>query len=375
MGQALEMVAWLVMARRLGPGPNGVLVVSFLLARYAGLVVDWGGNLSGARDAAVAVDDDQVAAFVHHRRRLGLVGAALLAAGFLATGHSELWPMALAVAAVGFQVDWLALGRGDAGGAVAPWLVRGGVMLTGSVLVSELAAAVVVVAVAMVGAAVCSVLLTRPPSRHGNGRRPSAWPLVAVLAAQVYISVDTLVLAWMRGSDEAGIYGAVYRIPLAWTTIVGLVVAALVPAVATELKGSDASLSTVVRRSRRMGWVATAVVLASLVPLWLLFDPIFGTDYRDGRVPVIVLMLAVAAATASAPLGATVLATGRDRTYALVLCAGAVVNLVLNLVLVPRWGMVAAAATTFATEVAVLLAMMAILKRLAGEKVSTHARA
>src|SRR4029079_19517457 len=81
-GQAAEFVGWAILARRLGTSAFGDVAIAFLLARYAGLVADWGASFRGARDVAARGRHGSVHAYVRKRSLIaaGLgLGAALLA--------------------------------------------------------------------------------------------------------------------------------------------------------------------------------------------------------------------------------------------------------------------------------------------------------
>ena len=51
-GQGFEFLGWVILARRLGASTLGVLSIAFLIARYAGLLADWGASIGGPRDVA-----------------------------------------------------------------------------------------------------------------------------------------------------------------------------------------------------------------------------------------------------------------------------------------------------------------------------------
>ena len=261
------------------------------------------------------------------------------------------------IAATGVARDWLALGRQRGARSGLPSLVRGLAMLGLSMLIADESGAAIAIAVSYAcGALLSFVLNPLPRPITGRVRRVvDGWMLLAVLMAQIYTSIDTILLATFRSTREAGVYAAVYQ---------------------SFLRGSrdrsprqrDASPST--HRSHRADAIdsfrcapAPSVVLrnaacCTITPIAVvLVTPLFGAEYADGRVPLALLLLATAVSTVSAPLGALYLGVGSDRTFALMLSAGAVVNVVANLIAIPTLGMVGAAATTVGSEALVLLFM------------------
>jgi O-antigen/teichoic acid export membrane protein len=90
--------------------------------------------------------------------------------------------------------------------------------------------------------------------------------------------------------------------------------------------------------------------------------PIFGSDYRSGRVAAWILLTSMAVVTAGAPLHALYLARGTDRGYALTLVGAAAVNLAANAVLIPSAGRNGAAIANL-VSVCVLVTTLYVLTR------------
>ena len=296
--------------------------------------------------------------FASHRVVVGLFLGAVFATGSLVLGHREVAPLAIMIAATGVARDWLALGRQRGARSGLPSLVRGLAMLGLSMLIADESGAAIAIAVSYAcGALLSFVLNPLPRPITGRVRRVvDGWMLLAVLMAQIYTSIDTILLATFRSTREAGVYAAVYRIPLAWVTVTGLLVSGMLPV--TQQKSSEPAAIDSFRCALRRVSAAAACGLLAVTPIAVvLVTPLFGAEYADGRVPLALLLLATAVSTVSAPLGALYLGVGSDRTFALMLSAGAVVNVVANLIAIPTLGMVGAAATTVGSEALVLLFM------------------
>jgi O-antigen/teichoic acid export membrane protein len=98
------------------------------------------------------------------------------------------------------------------------------------------------------------------------------------------------------------------------------------------------------------------------VPLLLLGEPLlglFGEEFRAGSGALAWLTGALIAVHFGAPLLTALVATGRVRHVAGVAVSALALNVVLNALAVPRYGMEGAAAATVATEVAVALLALA----------------
>jgi O-antigen/teichoic acid export membrane protein len=110
---------------------------------------------------------------------------------------------------------------------------------------------------------------------------------------------------------------------------------------------------------RKTAQLATATIFWSSAPVLLVFllfpSPIlgiFGREFREGAAALRLLALGQFVNAASGSVGCLLQMTGRQRAYRNVVIAAVVVNLALNVTLVPRYGMNGAA---FAGMVGVIM--------------------
>ncbi|MEY2448938.1 MAG: hypothetical protein QOH79_2414 [Acidimicrobiaceae bacterium] len=374
-GQAFEFAGWALLARRLGTSAFGDLAVAFLLARYAGLIADWGASFRGARDVAAAGRHGSVAAFVQKRRRTAIVlsvAAVVVAVGLHRPG---LAPMALVVLSLGLSRDWIAVGREQGARAGAPIALQGIVILGLSLAASTSTSGALAVGIGYAVAALASILLNRRGADAGDDSLGAAhgWVLAAVLANQITSSTDTVLLRILQSASAAGIYAAVYRIPNAWLAVLTLLLGSLLP-MATSSHSDDREGHDRLRRRSLLVSSAGALLIVLLIPVsWVLTPVLFGTAYESGRGPLAILMAATALITLAAPLHPFALSMGKDRPYALILVGGAITNIFANLVVIPWLGMAGAAWTTLGSQ-AVVSALLWSLVRAArrADPVSDH---
>ena len=368
LGQGLEFVSWILLARRLGASGFGSLSVAFLVCRYAGLVADWGASVRGARDVASPLFAAQVAALVRQRAAVAIILTALVACGSALVHEAGLAPLSLTILARGMGRDWIALGRGRGIASGSPAAVQGFVAFGLILTVHTTTAAALAIGTAYIAGGLISLRLNPlaglSAAADGPVLRPHAWVLLAVLADQVSATMDTILLATLRSTAVAGVYAAMYRLPNAWTTVLGLMTAALVP-LATRAAADDAGhFGEMTYRCRRLAMGGAAALLAA-APLAILLVPlIFGSAYAGGRAPLAILLVATAATTMSAPLQPLYLALGRDRELAIISCAGAAASLLGYMVLIPLLGPSGAALGTLLGQGAMLLLLQRRLRTL-----------
>jgi O-antigen/teichoic acid export membrane protein len=202
--------------------------------------------------------------------------------------------------------------------------------------------------------------LWRPLARIGL---PLATAGVLVLA---YARIDQILVLELVGAREAGLYAVVYRIleqahflPLTVSmTLLPLVSAAhpSEPARVRELLQTTADYLALVSLP------ALGVALAASGPA---IELLFGSEFAAAAPALPVLMGAFVLICFGYLSGNMVVVLGLQRRFLRYAVLGLVVNVGLNLVLLPRYGFMAAAWTTLGTELLVVgLAWRAVLGEL-----------
>lgn len=201
------------------------------------------------------------------------------------------------------------------------------------------------------------------PAGGGDaGRLPSAFlaaavPMGAVTLCQaLYFHADVWMIRALRGESELGAFAAGMRPlqPLAF--LPGVFFLPLLPRWAGLLRrGASGPVRRLALRATRSA-VLAAVPAAALLALLAgpAIEALYGGMYLagegDARGVFRLGAFAYAGIFAGAAAHTALLAMGATRALLLTASAGLAFNAAANLLLIPRWGYVAAAATTLATE-------------------------
>jgi len=201
---------------------------------------------------------------------------------------------------------------------------------------------------------------------YGRGNRayaPRAWmtsslPLLAISGCEILLqNTDIVVLSRFMTSTDVGIYFAAGKT----MSLIMFVHYAVGSAMANRFasfsaRGDTQGLRDAVRDA--VNWTfwpslaAAVVILALGKPLLALFGPQFVTGY-----PVMaILVFGFLARSAMGPAEFLLHMQGEQRLCAVVMLSSAAVNILLNLILVPRYGIIGAATAT-----AIALTMAAVL--------------
>lgn len=181
-------------------------------------------------------------------------------------------------------------------------------------------------------------------------------PLGAVLAiATVYFSLDSIMLGYFSSAKEVGLYAAAAKFP---SQLIGLSIvwASSIYPHAAELAIRDPrQLAEQVGRAAVIAagvGVPLVVITAAVGPQ--LLATFFGEAYREAGAAFAVLTMAGVAVLISTSFSTVLIAAHNERGVVLSTAAGAIANLLLNLVLIPRLHSLGAAIDTLIAEVVVL---------------------
>jgi O-antigen/teichoic acid export membrane protein len=193
----------------------------------------------------------------------------------------------------------------------------------------------------------------------------TALPLGIALAVNaVYFRVDTLIISLYEPIQQVGLYTLSYRI-LELALVVGAVFLntgfpALSEAVATD------ELRT--RRAIQSSFDLLVIIGVPLVAGGLVLAPelvelVAGPDFAGAAEPLRILLMAGALAWVNGVFGYALIAKERQLSALWLNLSGLAFNVALNFLLVPRYGIAAAAAITVASELLILAGSYPLMRR------------
>ena len=196
-----------------------------------------------------------------------------------------------------------------------------------------------------------------PTPREAAGMLRQAAPLFLLgVLATLYFRQDVLLLRWLRSERETGLYSAAYRLLDMLVFLPGSLALAYLPAAAAARRESPAKFEALCRR-------ALALTFSISVPLAVVLGfraadvirVLFGEQFAPAAPAARILCWTLVFFFANPVLGNTLIAGNLQRLPAVAVGLGVVFNAALNLVLIPRLGIVGAAWSTLITEGALFL--------------------
>jgi len=162
---------------------------------------------------------------------------------------------------------------------------------------------------------------------------------------------DTILLNIFRTDVETGYYNAAYNLVFSAVTISAAINVALYPSLTREVANSPERLWGIVQRAFRY---LLLISIPIAVGGWVLSDEIIRFLYESeylAAIPALkVVIWAVPLMYASEFLGYIVIISNKEAFAARAVTVSTVFNIFLNLILVPRYGVPAAAGMTVLTE-------------------------
>lgn len=196
---------------------------------------------------------------------------------------------------------------------------------------------------------------------------------VALTLATTYFWVDTLMLRPLLGEVAVAHYSAAYRLGMVAIMVPQVVNQVVFPVFARAWLRGPGAMAPLLG-----GTVATLLALGVAVAATLpfvagdLMQLAYPPSYVAGAGCLAILSGAILCVFVSYPHVDVLLAAGLPRLFMKLTAAGVLLNVALNLLLIPRLGIEGAAWTTLATEALVLVAAASFAARRVGASVGAR---
>lgn len=196
--------------------------------------------------------------------------------------------------------------------------------------------------------------------------RPSLRIFVFNLVTSIYLNLNTVMLGFMRGDDAVGFYTAGNKLSHVVLSVVASLGVVLLPRCSNLIEtGQMEAFSKVTSKSYRLVVGLSLPCIVGLIVLAIPVIRIFCGDEFLAAVPVlcwtapIILFIGL-----SNVIGLQILyPMGKESIVIWSTVGGAVLNFLLNLLLIPSLGAVGAAISTFGAELIVLLIQIVVGRR------------
>lgn len=182
-----------------------------------------------------------------------------------------------------------------------------------------------------------------------------SWPLaLAGIFGGIYSQTDSVMMGYWGQITQTGWYNAAYKIIGVTSIPAGLIATSFYPALSKFFQDSKEKLQTAWNYFMdSMIILAIPIVVGGIVLSPRIIDFIYDPSYfHTGREAILAFQILIVMAGISfiaSPFGQILVVANQQKKLFFVTLAGAVINVILNLILIPKYSLYGAAATTVAT--------------------------
>jgi O-antigen/teichoic acid export membrane protein len=184
--------------------------------------------------------------------------------------------------------------------------------------------------------------------------RESAPLAASSVLGTLLFNFDVLALAWFQPDSAVGLYTAVYKLVLLFSTPLTLFQISLLPTLARAATGGASGLAATASPALRYlalvflplpfgGWLVAERLLAFL----------YGTEYTAGTAALRILLASLPWMAFRSLFRIILVSYQQQRLDLRTMLAGTLANVAVNLALTPRWGVAGAACATLASELVI----------------------
>jgi O-antigen/teichoic acid export membrane protein len=389
VGKLISLAFYVILGRALGPEGFGLFTFGVSLALLVITPAGFGIDTIVARE--IARDRQAMHELVWNALAMkavfGALAVALTVAIAVLGDHGASAPLVVAILAVSAFIELMAktlysvfLGLEDMRPPSAALLIqRVASALGGIAAVLAGAGVVAVAALYAAGVALAFIWTARRVTARARPRFsiavPSARTLfleslpsgINVMLSTVLFRIDTLILAMVKGTVAVGLYGAAYRLFESTLVLSYAVAVAMLPTLSRLSRSSAPPLAEAYGAGAK-------VIATTLMPIGCTFalfaEPLIHTLYGAEYAPATTALRLLGGAAALygfSHLGLYVLiGQGRQRSVPWITACVAALNLSLNLVLIPRFSIDAAAFATSVSELVLATLLTGAALRVTG---------
>ena len=183
--------------------------------------------------------------------------------------------------------------------------------------------------------------------------KPTLTFFATTLASNIYSNLDTIMLGFIKGDYEVGIYFAATKIKVVLITLVVSVGNVLMPRMSYYVAKQDKVAFNKTLKKSYAYLISLALPVAVFFMIMAKSSVLLlsGEDYAAAAIPMIILMPILVTTCISNITGLQILIPlGKEKKYMIAVMIGALVDLILNFILMKPFGAVGAAIATLIAE-------------------------
>lgn len=190
-----------------------------------------------------------------------------------------------------------------------------------------------------------------------------AWPFgVAGIFVIIYYQINSIMLSLMSGNEAVGLYNAAYRLIFLFLALYNVYIIAIFPVMSSFYKTSKDTLRFAFERSfKYLLIISIPLTIGTTLIANKIILLVYGASYLPSVLALQVLVWTIIFMFLNGLAGNLLGSVNRQQVVTKITGFGAVFNILLNLILIPKFSFVGASAATVITEFSMLPLIMYVM--------------
>jgi len=195
-----------------------------------------------------------------------------------------------------------------------------------------------------------------------------SWPLIlSGVVVSMYLKIDQVMIKHMINDYSVGVYAAAARLSETWYFIPIVITNSLFPAIVNAKKRNDGSYQVRIQRLFDfMVIISVAIALPVTFFSDLIITILYGQEFIAAATILIIHMWTGIFISLGVASSAWLISENLQKIYLFVSLIGALINIVLNYIFIPTYGVLGAAFTTMFSQIVAILFIELFIKKTHG---------
>jgi O-antigen/teichoic acid export membrane protein len=191
-----------------------------------------------------------------------------------------------------------------------------------------------------------------------------AWPLgLVAVSSTIYTFIDSAMMGFWNQTREIGWYNAAYKIANAALVPALLIVQVFYPAMSEAFKRSKQELLKIFDKAlQAMFFLAVPITVGGLVLADRIIFLVYGSDFKQAALALQILIVMTGINFIATIFYYLLIVINLQKKAFWIAIFGAVINIVLNIILIPSFSLYGAAASTLVTYLLMLILSLIFAK-------------
>jgi O-antigen/teichoic acid export membrane protein len=192
------------------------------------------------------------------------------------------------------------------------------------------------------------------------------WLFLTAVVCYVYTSLDGSLLGYLHSLHELGLARPAGQLVSSLNQFFALVPLLLYPRL---IQWNKVGADFLWERQKKLGWIlalgSVPIALGAFVLAPFVFPLLYGREFAASAYPFVILLTSKLVVLVNGIFGWGLWAKGEDIVLLKIMSVVAIVSLSLNLVLIPKWGLLGSTFVNLASESLILVLTFHACRRLA----------